>query len=139
MKALKTLMTSLLFLLPMQLFAEVAVVVSKDSPISTISESRLRQVYLEGAGQVDGQRVSALDLAENDRVRERFYKLAVGKTPAGMKSYWARMIFTGRGAPPRSVSSVSEMHIMLENNPSMIGYLPADKVSDKLKVLRTLD
>lgn len=138
MKALKTLVVSLLVLLPLQVLAEVVVVVSNDSPISTISESRLRQVYLEGAGQVDSQRVTALDLSEENRVRDQFYKQALGKTPAGMKSYWARMIFTGRGAPPRSVSGVHEMQIMLENNPDFIGYLPGNQVSSGLKVIYRL-
>lgn len=138
MKALKTLVTSLLFLLPMQVLAEVAVVVSKDSPISTISESRLRQLYLEGAGRVGGNSVKALDLPEDDRARKEFYQGAVGKTPAQMKSYWARMIFTGRGAPPRMVSGVRAMQVMLENNPELIGYLPGGQVSSGLKVLYRL-
>lgn len=138
MKTVKMLLISLL-LLPLPVLAQVVVVVSQASPLSAISESRLRQVYLEGAGVVDGQRVTALDLSEDSRTRTLFYRLAVGKTPAGMKSYWARMIFTGRGAPPRSVSGVREMQLMLENNPVLIGYLPTDQVTEGLKVLRTLD
>ncbi|MCK0155156.1 hypothetical protein MWU49_15685 [Alcanivorax sp. S6407] len=132
-------MAALIFALPMQVFAEVVVVVSMDSPVTGLSESQLRQLYLEGSGRVDGISVRALDLPEGAKVREDFYQKAVGKTPAQMKGYWARMIFTGRGAPPRMVSGNRAMQVMLDNNPEMVGYLPANQVGDKLKVLRTLD
>lgn len=128
-------MVALIVMLPLQLMAEVVVVVGHASPVSSLSESQLRQLYLEGAGRIAGTNVKALDLPEDSRARRAFYQEAVGKTPAQMKSYWARMIFTGRGAPPRTVSGNRAMQVMLENNPELIGYLPADQVSSGLKVL----
>ena len=139
MKLFKQCLAALIILLPLQVMAEVVVVVGKDSPISSLSESQLRQLYLEGSGRIGGISVKALDLPEDNRARKDFYQEAVGKTPAQMKSYWARMIFTGRGAPPRIVSGNRAMQVMLDNNPEMVGYLPANQVGDKLKVLRTLD
>ncbi|MZR62341.1 hypothetical protein [Alcanivorax sp. DP30] len=135
MKLFKQWVAVLIFLLPLQVMAEVVVVVGKDSPISSLSESQLRQLYLEGSGRIAGIGVKALDLPEEDRTRKAFYQGAVGKTPAQMKSYWARMIFTGRGAPPRMVSGNRAMQVMLESNPELIGYLPEDQVTSGLKVL----
>ncbi|MCK0155152.1 hypothetical protein MWU49_15665 [Alcanivorax sp. S6407] len=138
MKLFKQCLAALIILLPLQVMAEVVVVVGKDSPISSLSESQLRQLYLEGSGRIGGTSVKALDLPEDNRARKEFYQEAVGKTPAQMKSYWARMIFTGRGAPPRMVSGNRAMQVMLENNPELIGYLPGDQVSSGLKVLYRL-
>lgn len=138
MKLFKQCLAALIILLPLQVMAEVVVVVGKDSPISSLSESQLRQLYLEGSGRIGGISVKALDLPEDNRARKDFYQEAVGKTPAQMKSYWARMIFTGRGAPPRMVSGNRAMQVMLENNPELIGYLPGDQVSSGLKVLYRL-
>ena len=126
---------SLILLLPTLALADIVVVVDKNSPITSISQSQIRQLYLEGNGKVGGVYLKPLDLPEQDRLRDRFYLAAVGKTPAQMKSYWARMIFSGRGVPPRSVSGVSAMKVMLENNPERIGYLPASEVSGNLRVL----
>ena len=138
MKLFKQCLAALIICLPLQVMAEVVVVVGKDSPISSLSESQLRQLYLEGSGRINGTSVKALDLPEDNRARKEFYQEAVGKTPAQMKSYWARMIFTGRGAPPRMVSGNRAMQVMLENNPELIGYLPGDQVSSGLKVLYRL-
>lgn len=138
MKLFKQCLAALIIFLPLQVMAEVVVVVGKDSPISSLSESQLRQLYLEGSGRIGGISVKALDLPEDNRARKDFYQEAVGKTPAQMKSYWARMIFTGRGAPPRMVSGNRAMQVMLENNPELIGYLPGDQVSSGLKVLYRL-
>ncbi len=129
---------ALVFILPMQVMAEVVVVVAKDSPITSLSENQLRQLYLEGTGRIAGNSVKALDLPEDSRTRKAFYQAAVGKTPAQMKSYWARMIFTGRGVPPRMVSGDRAMQVMLENNPELVGYLPGNQVSSGLKVLYRL-
>ena len=134
-KGIYQMMAALFLILPLQVMAEVVVVVGKESPISSLSESQLRQLYLEGSGRIAGSSLKALDLPEDSRARKDFYQAAVGKTPAQMKSYWARMIFTGRGAPPRMVSGTRAMQVMLENNPELIGYLPADQVSSGLKVL----
>ncbi|MAX55077.1 MAG: hypothetical protein CL537_06135 [Alcanivoracaceae bacterium] len=131
-------LASLILFLPMVVMADIVVVVDKDSPITSISQNQIRQVYLEGGGKVDGVYVKPLDLPEQDKLRDRFYQDTVGKTPAQMKSYWARMIFTGRGVPPRSVSGVSAMKVMLENNPELIGYLPANQVSGNLRVLHQI-
>lgn len=138
MKLFKQCLAALIIFLPLQVMAEVVVVVGKDSPISSLSESQLRQLYLEGSGRINGTSVKALDLPEDNRARKEFYQEAVGKTPAQMKSYWARMIFTGRGAPPRMVSGNRAMQVMLESNPELIGYLPGDQVSSGLKVLYRL-
>ena len=138
MKSIYQWRAALILVLPMQLMADVVVVAGKDSPVTTISESQLRKLYLEGTSRIAGNRVKALDLPEGSRVRTEFYQKAVGKSPAQMKSYWARMIFTGRGAPPRMVSGVRAMQVMLENNPELVGYLPADQVSSGLKVLHRL-
>lgn len=138
MKLFKQCLAALIIFLPLQVMAEVVVVVGKDSPISSLSESQLRQLYLEGSARIGGISVKALDLPEDNRARKDFYQEAVGKTPAQMKSYWARMIFTGRGAPPRMVSGNRAMQVMLENNPELIGYLPGDQVSSGLKVLYRL-
>ena len=137
-KAIYQWMAALIVILPLQVIAEVVVVVGKDSPISSLSESQLRQLYLQGFGRVAGFSVKVLDLPEDSHVRKDFYQEAVGKTPAQMKSYWSRMIFTGRGAPPRRVSGIRAMQVMLENNPELMGYLPGDQVSSGLKVLYRL-
>ncbi|WP_035231817.1 hypothetical protein [Alcanivorax nanhaiticus] len=129
---------ALIFILPLQVLADVVVVVAKGSPITSLSENQLRQLYLQGSGRIAGNSVKALDLPEDSSTRKEFYLAAVGKTPAQMKSYWARMIFTGRGAPPRMVSGDRAMQVMLENNPELVGYLPGNQVSSGLKVLYRL-
>lgn len=129
---------ALIFILPMQVMAEVVVVVAQNSAITSLSENQLRQLYLEGSGRIAGNSVKALDLPEGNQTRKEFYQAAVGKTPAQMKSYWARMIFTGRGVPPRMVSGDRAMQVMLENNPELVGYLPVNQVTSGLKVLYRL-
>ena len=45
------------------------------------------------------------------------------------------MIFTGRGMPPREVSSDREMVMLVGSNRNFIGYVDETKVSPQLKVV----
>jgi ABC-type phosphate transport system substrate-binding protein len=52
-----------------------------------------------------------------------------------MKAYWSRIIFTGRGQPPRAVASSSEIKKAVVANPNAIGYLERKLVDDSLRVV----
>jgi hypothetical protein len=45
------------------------------------------------------------------------------------------MIFTGRGMPPREVSSEQEMVMLVGSNRNFVGYLDASLVTPDLKVV----
>jgi len=55
-----------------------------------------------------------------------------------MKAYWSRLVFTGKGKPPMSVGSASEMLSAVAADSSAIGYVDASQVNDSVKVVLTL-
>ncbi|WEF35088.1 hypothetical protein [Pseudoduganella chitinolytica] len=40
-----------------------------------------------------------------------------------MKAYWTKMIFTGRGQPPREAPNSAAVRRLVADNPGMIGYI----------------
>jgi hypothetical protein len=59
-----------------------------------------------------------------------------GKSAAQMKSHWSKIIFTGRGQPPKTVSSGVEVKKLIAANPQAIGYIERTAVDSSLKVLQ---
>ena len=116
-------------------FAGPVVVVSADSAIGAMTQSQVRQVFNGQLRRVSGVTVKPLDLPNSGATRDDFYQQVAGKSAEQMKSYWARMIFTGRGMPPREVSSEREMGMLVGSDPGFVGYLEESRVPPGLKVV----
>jgi ABC-type phosphate transport system substrate-binding protein len=116
--------------------ADVVAVVSAKSPITALSMSQVADIFFGKATRFpNGVRAFPVDQAEGSAVRDEFYTKVVGKTAAQIKAYWSKIIFTGRGQPPPSVSSDIEMKKRISDNPAAIGYIDKSLVDDSVRVV----
>jgi hypothetical protein len=76
-----------------------------------------------------------IDLEEGSSTRDDFYKRLTGKSAAQLKTYWTKIIFTGRGEPPREAPNSAAMKKLILENSAAIGYLEASLVDDSLRVV----
>ena len=115
--------------------AEVVLVVAKDSPIESLSRHEVNDIFMGAATRLPRiGKITPLDRSE-DKLRADFYQNYIGKDLPQVKAHWAKFIFTGRGYPPKTVTSVDELKQALQKNPNAIGYVTPDKVDDSMKVL----
>ena len=118
-------------------FAEVAIIVHP-SNASTLSEGDIAKIYLGKSKKFPGGETAlALDKPAGEANRVAFIKNVVGKSETQFKSYWSRLIFTGKGVPPKIISSDAEVVNLVSRNPDMIRFVDASSVSDGVKVIMT--
>jgi ABC-type phosphate transport system substrate-binding protein len=119
------------------LYAEdVVAVVSVRSPVTAISTAQLADIFLGKSNRFpDGTQAVPIDLNEDSPVRDRFYAQYAGKSPAQVKAHWSKIIFTGRGQPPRQAATASEAKKLIADNPNAIGYIDASQVDSSVRVL----
>jgi len=118
-------------------FAEVAIIVHP-SNAATLSEGDIAKIYLGKSKKFPGGETAlALDKPAGEANRVAFIKNVVGKSETQFKSYWSRLIFTGKGVPPKIISSDAEVVNLVSRNPDMIGFVDASSVSDGVKVIMT--
>ncbi|MGG7603285.1 phosphate ABC transporter substrate-binding protein [Massilia sp. BKSP1R2A-1] len=104
--------------------AELVVIVSARSPAQGLSSDQVAAIFLGQAGRFpDGLEVVALDQRLGSQERNQFYQQVTGKTPALLKAHWSKMVFTGRGQPPREAADSASVRRMVAENPAMIGYI----------------
>ncbi len=104
--------------------AELVVIVSARNPLPALSPDQVAAIFLGQAGRFPGGgEVVALDQRLGSNEREQFYAQVTGKTPALLKAHWSKMVFTGRGQPPREAVDSASVRRMVADNPSMIGYI----------------
>jgi ABC-type phosphate transport system substrate-binding protein len=116
--------------------SDVVVVVSARSPIMALSKNQLIDIFLGKVSRYpDGTEAMPLDQAEGSSARDEFYTRAADKSAAQIKAYWSKIIFTGRGQPPPTVSNSVEMKKRIRDNPAAIGYIDRALVDDTVRVL----
>jgi len=116
--------------------ADVVAVVSAKSSVTALSMSQLADIFLGKSNRFpDGAQAVPIDQAEGSAARDEFYERVAGKSAAQIKAYWSRIIFTGRGQPPPTVSSTIEMKKRIRENPAAIGYLDRSMVDDSVRVV----
>lgn len=73
----------------------------------------------------DGKKAIPLVL-KNKAIHSEFLKQYVKKSVSKFSNYWKKLIFTGRGIPPKEFSSEQEVIEYIKTHPGSIGYVSAD-------------
>ena len=116
--------------------AEVVVVVSPDNPLSSLNKKQLSNIFLGKSSRFPGGgRAEPVNQREGTPGRREFYSVFTGKSSAQIKQHWSKMIFTGRGQPPREVKDNNELKILLAENRATIAYVDTSLVDNSMKVL----
>jgi ABC-type phosphate transport system substrate-binding protein len=116
--------------------ADVVAIVSSRSTITALSKAQAADIFFGKVSRFpDGTAVVPIDLAEGSAERNDFYQTLVGKSPAQVKAFWSKIIFTGRGQPPKTVASGAEMKKRVAADPGAIGYIDSKQVDASVRVL----
>lgn len=116
--------------------AEVVAVVAANSQVTTLTKSQVINIFLGKSNRFpNGSLAIPIDQKEGSSERNKFYANYANMSVAQIKSHWSKIIFTGRGQPPKEVENGPEMKKRIASNPNTIGYLEQDLVDDSLRVL----
>lgn len=120
--------------------AGIAVVVNADNPNGMLSKTDAARLFLKKDKSFKtGMKAEPIDHSAESQLREKFYTEVVNKNSSQLISYWSRMIFTGKAAPPRTVGNDEGVITAVVNNSSAIGYIDTRSVDKRVKVLLTVN
>jgi ABC-type phosphate transport system substrate-binding protein len=115
---------------------ELVVIVSSKSAVTTLRPEQVADIFL---GQIanfpSGAEAVALDQSIGSPERDEFYVKVASKTRPLVKAYWTKMIFTGRGQPPREIGGSEAVRKMVADNPSLIGYIDKSALDASVKTV----
>ncbi len=118
--------------------ADVVVVVGAKSSVGALTDDQVGQIFLGKAATFpNGGQAVPVDQAEGAGPRNEFYTKVTGKDAAQVKSYWSKIIFTGKGQPPKEVPGNGDVKKLVADNPNMIGYIDKSAVDGSVKVVLT--
>ena len=115
---------------------ELVVIVSSKSPVTALRQEQVADIFL---GQIasfpGGLEAIALDQSIGSPERDEFYTKVAAKTRPLVKAYWTKMIFTGRGQPPKEIGGSAAVRKMVADNPSLIGYIDKSALDPSVKTV----
>jgi len=104
--------------------AGVKVVVHSTNGVDSMSKAKVADLFLKRVTRWEnGRAVTPVDQSEKSATRAAFTKDLLGKEVLWVKSYWQKMIFSGRATPPAELSSDNQVLELIKNNPDAIGYV----------------
>ncbi len=117
--------------------AEIAVIVHPSNG-SALDDSAIGKIYLAKLKSFPGGGEAVpVNQAEGSATRTEFDDKALGKSPSQLKAYWSKLVFTGKGSPPKDVADDAAVKALIASNPNMIGYISSGAVDDSVKVVAT--
>ena len=119
--------------------ADFVVIVSAKSPVTALRAEQVAAIFLSQTGRYPGgEEAVALDLPVGHAMRDEFYNKVAARTPALMKAYWTKMVFTGRGQPPRELPNSVAVRRMVAENPAMIAYIERTALDASVKAIQVM-
>jgi ABC-type phosphate transport system substrate-binding protein len=116
--------------------ADVVAVVSANSAIKALTQEQVADIFLGRVSRFPNGLVAVpIDLRDGSPERDQFYAKIAGKTPAQVKAYWSKIIFTGRGQPPRAVPTDLDMKKFIADNDTAIGYIDSALLDSSVRAL----
>lgn len=114
-------------------YAELVVVTNPQNPATRLMPTQIPQFFLGGSVLF-----TPLEQAENSAIRSEFYKKVLEKEPSQVRAIWSKIVFTGKGKPPKEFKSSAEVKKAISEDVNAIGYIEASAVDSTVKVIATI-
>ena len=114
--------------------ADVKVIANLSVTTSSISAADLKDVFLANKTAVDGSQIEPV-LAKGGATHEAFLKEYLGKSDSALSTYYRSLVFTGKGAMPKSLESDAEVAAYVARTKGAIGYVSAAATAPGTKTL----
>ena len=116
-------------------FSAVAVIVHPNNA-NSLTESDITRIFLgKKKSFPDGADAIPVDQKEGSAARSAFVGTVLKKNDQQIKAYWAQLLFTGKGTPPKEVGAGSDVKKLVSENPALIGYIDAADADGSVKVV----
>ena len=116
--------------------AELVLIAHPGNPETSLSMDEAKRIFLGKSKYLpSGGPVTPIDQTDTSAAKDTFYTTVVGMNASQLERYWAKLIFSGKGAPPAQEPGDLQVRSRIASNPSSIGYVDSSVVDGSVKVL----
>jgi ABC-type phosphate transport system substrate-binding protein len=118
-------------------FADVAVIVHPSNGDALDKDSISRLFLNKMKAFPNGTKAVPLALAEGQAATDEFNGKVLNKSAPQLTAFWSKLVFTGKGQPPKALGSDAEVVSAVAADPGAIGYVDAGSVDESVRVVAT--
>mgnify|MGYP000903316393 CR=1 FL=1 len=117
---------------------DLVVIANPTSGVDRMSRDEVTAIFMGRTRKLPSG-ITALPIDQTtDGDKPRFYKELINKDIPEVNSYWARLIFSGQGSPPRQADNVAEVIEIVSGNKGAIGYVPRSAADKRVRIILDL-
>lgn len=115
---------------------DFVVIANPNSGVEKMSKDEVINVYMGRNRKLSsGVTAQPLDLENPLTEKANFYNTMVNKELSEISSYWARLMFSGQGSPPRQVASAEQAVELVGRLKGAIAYVDRKKIDKRVRVV----
>lgn len=123
------------FALPRAHAADEGVAIVAHAPLRGLDAEAIRRIYTGRMVELDGQPLRPVQLPAGHPLRRRFASAFLQQSDEDFVAYWTVRRYIGKGAPPRELSSPTDLAAHVQRTPGAIGYLDVADLRPGMHVL----
>jgi ABC-type phosphate transport system substrate-binding protein len=118
--------------------AEVVVIVHRNNPTASMTAQQVSQIFLgNNTAFPAGASATPVDV-QSGALRDEFLAKVLDKTSGQYKATWSRIVFSGKGQPPRELANAAAVKAFVAANPEAIGFVDKGSVDSSVKAVLTV-
>lgn len=119
----------------MPILAEVVVVVHPNNT-NALDSAAIKRLFLGKEKKFpDGQPATPLNQVVDSATRNQFDEQLLERNSSQIAAYWSKLVFTGKGVPPKEVNDDAAVVSVVSQDISAVGYVERSSVTTDVKVI----
>ena len=132
-------LTLLLAATPASAAPDMVIIANPTSGIEHLTRDEVTAIYMGRTKRLpSGITALPIDQTASNPEKVRLYRELINKELPEVNSYWARLIFSGHGSPPRQADNASEVLDIVGSNKGAIGYVLRSAADRRVKIVLDL-
>jgi len=113
-------------------------VVVHPSNANAIDAGEIKKIFTgKTKSFADGSKALPITQADGNPVTDEFNQNVLSKSSSQLKAYWSKLVFTGKGTPPKEVANDAEVVSLVANNPNLIGFVTQGSADGSVKIIQS--
>lgn len=115
--------------------AEVVLVVHPNNDVA-LDKKAIKRIFLGKSNKFsNGSEAIPINQIPGSTVRNSFDSDILGRSSSQVSAYWSKLVFTGKGIPPKEVDNDAAVISLVADNQSAVGYVDSSAVTEAVKAI----
>ncbi|MGJ8679320.1 phosphate ABC transporter substrate-binding protein [Paraglaciecola sp.] len=115
--------------------AEIVVVVHPSND-AALDKKSVQRIFLGKSNKFSGGKEAIpINQVPSSSTRNSFDSDTLGRSSSQVSAYWSKLVFTGKGIPPKEVDNDAAVISVIADNQNAIGYVDSAAVTGAVKAI----